>query len=157
MKNNIVYPNDNLGKGGWFYWALPLLLAFPLMFISIFIFSILQPDYSNIEKIIFLVGILFFGFYFFKGCEVLMVGTKTAKKISIFDDEVEFTTYAGKKYKFKKTTELLDISNKFLKKHQQLLFPLESKIFCVTLGGRKYLLPIKKEYIDFIQRGNEEL
>ena len=147
MKNNIVYPNDNLGKGGWFYWVIPLLLVFPLIFIFIFIFSILQPDYSNIEKIIFLVGILFFGFYFFKGREVLMVGAKTAKKISIFDDEVEFTTYVGKKYKFKKTSELLDISNKFLKKHQQLLFPLESKIFCVTLGGRKYFLPVKKEYI----------
>ena len=144
MGNDIAYPNNNLGKSGWFYWAIPLLMACPLVLIFLFLLSVFQSDYSNIEKVIFLVGVLFFAFYLSKGYEVLKIGSKTAKKIIVLDDKIEFTTYLGSKYKFNSDFETTDCSHRFLKKHLQLLFPLGCNVFCVTLDGKEYYLPVEK-------------
>lgn len=146
MTNDIVFSNKNLGRNGWFYWALLILVPGPAAFILIFLYSIAYSNYVLLEKSIIAIAALFFFYYLLKGFQVLYLGARTAKEVVVSGRELMFVTYIGKAYKSlsKNLNEARDITDKLAGQHLRLLFPSGCKVLVLTLDNKKYYLPINQ-------------
>ncbi|MFC1602924.1 hypothetical protein ACFL3U_05110 [Pseudomonadota bacterium] len=143
MKCNIAYPNENLGKNGWFYWMLVPLLLGPIGFVLIFSLSIMESGFSSFEKLIILFGIAFFLYYLLKGVYILRLGARTAKEIYIRNGAIEIRTYLGTFHVLQDVVVKNNFTEMFDKKYLQLLYPLECEVLSVVHKEKEYYLPVK--------------
>lgn len=154
INEDITYPNKNFGKNGWFYWCLPPLLGGAIIIIFIFVVSIINSEYSFLEKGFIFLGILYFCYYLILGIQVLIFGAKTAKQIILKNDSLLITTYLGKTYSLKNIPQATVTSSKtkLAKKHMQLLYPIECYVLILNIEGRKHYLPVKRNsgYLNLI-------
>lgn len=150
MKKDIGFPNEYLGRKGWFYWGLFPLILGPILFLSIFSFSIFNRDYSEIEKLIIFLGIIFFLYFIFNAIQILWLGSKTAKEVKIINSSIVIKTYTGRIIKFANDFEKVkDVTQEFNKKHLRVLYPKGSNIISIKSNNKEYYLPISKEGLGF--------
>lgn len=142
MEENIAYPNKNLGKNGWFYWALFPLIGGSIAFVSTFLFSTSLGHYDVAEKSAMLAGTLFFAYYALKAVQVLWLGTKTAKNIIVTNHGLAVTTYIGTSHLLKNFSKADDVTDKLSQGHLRLLFPVGCKVLAVASGTKTYYLPV---------------
>lgn len=156
MPVDIGYPNSHFGKNNWFYWVLYLLLPMPLIFIYLFILALFQPNLGFMEKIIFILGVGFFAFYIYRGLNILSFSLKTAKKLLATDAGIELVTYPGSTVRLDSASVIEEVTDRFSKKHHQLIFPIGCCVYRVVSDDKEYYLPIAKEhtfYLDKLKKG----
>lgn len=159
MSQNISYTNTNFGKNDWLYWPSFLMLIGPFFASILFLIMALKSEYGILERLIMLLGFVFFLSIVIKGFVVFKLSLKTASKVIVVNDGgIRLITYPGSTHFLTSVSVVEDVTDQFTKKHYQVLFPLGCCVFKIVSGDKEYYLPVNKANIVFLEslRGRRE-
>ena len=152
MLQNISYPNTHFGKHNWFYWPSFLLLVGPFLGSILFLVLSLKSGYELLVRLIIFLGFLFFLNITLKGFSVLRLSFKVVSKATIIDNGVELVTYPGSTVRLDSASVIEEVTDRFSKKHHQLIFPTGCCVYRVVSDDKEYYLPIAKEYTFYLDK-----